>query len=137
MNRDHNFPLDIVQILDTRNFWGKMFRQTRTELSAQKYKEFQELATQKISEFKLKNWENFVKRQGKNPLSSAPFWKRIGRLRSNKRRKRLNSLIIDNQVTTDTKAMAEAFANDLESKFKLDENERFNGENRVSLENFF
>ena len=87
LSRDQNFPNDIVQVLETRNFWGKAYRRTRSERFAKLYREYQNLAVQKISDFRLKNWKNFVERQGISPLSSIPFWKRINRLRANKRRK--------------------------------------------------
>ena len=136
LNRDQNFPKDIVQILETRNFWGRAYRRTRSERFAKLYREYQNLATQKISEFRLNSWKEFVERQGASPLSSVPFWKRINRLRANKRRKKLNSIQIDGQIITDGVKIADLFASDLEAKFKLDKNDRFDNIHRVNIEHF-
>ena len=48
LDRNNNFPKDILQVLDTRNFWGVAFRSTRSELFAKKYREFQSLANEKM-----------------------------------------------------------------------------------------
>ena len=69
-------------------------------------------------------------------MSSAPFWKRINRLRANKRRKRLAFLKIGVNTLTDSSDIAEVFANDLEKKFSLDSNDHFNTEHRVNIDSY-
>ena len=136
LKRTFNYPANIVQALEIRNFWGKVFRQTRSEIFAKKYRQTQNVATEMIGKFKLENWQQFLRRQGKIPMSSAPFWKRINRLRENKRRKSINSMYINNLNVTDKKTIADAFADNLETKFRSDDNERYHNEHKVNIENY-
>jgi hypothetical protein len=136
MDRNVNFPLSVVQILETRNFWAKIFKSTRTALSAKKYREFQIKANEEIAQFKRNNWEAFLLRQGKAPLSSAPFWKRINRLRANKRRNTIRSLSSNNGNISDPVEMANIFANDLEAKFRTDSNPRYDESHKSNIEHF-
>jgi exonuclease III len=136
INRNFNFPLSVVQILETRNFWAKIFKKTRTALSAKKYREFQTRANEEIAQYKLNNWQAFLERQGKAPLSSAPFWKRINRLRANKRRSAIRALSHNNGLTTDPVEIANLFANDLEAKFSTDSNTRYDENHKSNIESF-
>ena len=135
IDRNFNFPLDIVQLLETRNFWSKVFKTTRSDFSAKKYRELQSRCSSAISQFKLNNWEMFLKRQGKSPLSSAPFWKRINRLRANKRRNVIRSLSVNGTSISDPEELANIFANDLEAKFRTDDNPRYDEIHKGIIEN--
>ena len=79
--RENNFPPEIVSVLKSRNYWGRLYRQNRDEFSANTYKLKIELANELIARYKQKQWHEFLNRQGKSPLSTIPFWKRINRLR--------------------------------------------------------
>jgi hypothetical protein len=136
LERNFNFPLEIVQLLETRNFWSKIFRSTRTDFSAKKYRELQARCSESIAQFKLNNWEEFLRRQGKSPLSSAPFWKRINRLRANKRRNVIRSLTIGGASISDPEKLANIFANDLETKFRTDDNPRYDEVHKGNIESF-
>ena len=136
IDRNTNFPLAVVQILETRNFWAKIFKSTRTALSAKKYRELQIKVSEEIIQFKQRNWKEFLARQGKAPLSSAPFWKRINRLRANKRRNTIRSLSSNNTTITDPVEMANIFASDLEVKFRTDTNPRYDEHHKSNIENF-
>ena len=123
--REQNFPPKIVECLKTRNFWAREFRKYRTEIAANKYRAAEERANSLIGAFKIKQWENFLKAQGKSPLSTIPFWKRINRLRAGKRRAKIADLTHENRTITDPREKAEIFAQELSKKFTLDENPRF------------
>ena len=78
------------------------------------------LANNLIKEYRQTQWKEFLKRQGNNPLSSAPFWKRVNRLRACKRKRRIEALILNNIKVTKNTEKAELFAENLENKFKQD-----------------
>ena len=82
LKREENFPSEIKEVLISRNYWGKRFRAQRDKFSAEKYLEMEMLANNLIKEYRQTQWKEFLKRQGNNPLSSAPFWKRVNRLRA-------------------------------------------------------
>ena len=136
LKRDFNYPAHIVQILQTRNFWAKKFRENRNELFAKKYRSLQNEANTQIVNFKRQNWEAFLIRQGKSPLSSAPFWKRINRLRECKRRKAINSIVINGNNVNESKKIADVFAENLEKKFKSDDNQNYDMGFKVNIENY-
>ena len=77
-----------------------------------------------------------MEQQGKNPLSSAPFWKRINRLRESKRRKAIGSLNHNGLTVTDDKEKSEIFADSLEKKLSRDEKGSYNKIQKENVEKF-
>jgi hypothetical protein len=78
-------PPEIVSVLKSRNYWGKLFGKNRDEFTARTYKLKIELANELIAKYKQDQWTAFLDRQSNSPLSTIPFWKRINRLRESKR----------------------------------------------------
>ena len=136
INRNNNFPSHILILLDSRNFWSKKFKSHRVEVFANKYKEYEKKVNEAIIQFRLEQWEEFLKRQGPHPLSSIPFWKRINRLRENKRQKNMGNFIEIGQMITESEGKANMFAKDLEKKFKSENNPNFNQEHKSNVEDF-
>ena len=134
--REANYPSEILEVLKSRNHWGKQFRKFRDKVSAENYENMQKIANEMIHEHRVKQWQEFVEKQGKNPLSSIPFWKRINRLRESKRHKHIESLVIDGERIFESQKIAESFARNLESKFKKDDNPRFNNKHKNEVEDF-
>ena len=97
LKRVANLPGEIVEVLKSRNYWGKKFRWLRDSETAKRYTELEQLANELIVEHRIAQWNEFLKSQGPHPLSSVPFWKRINRLRSNKRHKKIETLISCNK----------------------------------------
>jgi len=89
-----------------------------------------------ISKHKREKWLEFIKRQGKSPLSSIPFWKRINRLREAKRRAKKSSLTVDGKIISDSKEQANIFAVNLEKKFSHEDNRHFCENNKNKVEEF-
>jgi hypothetical protein len=136
LNRDHNFPEPIKEVLKSRNYWRSEYKKNPNGIAADQYRLKEELASDMIAQFKRAQWARFLKEQGPHPLSSVPFWRRVNRLRENKRKKNIGALLINNKVVTDDKEKAEAFAAELEKKFTLDSNENFNDQTKILIENF-
>jgi hypothetical protein len=134
--RNNNYPPEIVSILKNRNYWGRMYRKNRDEFAAETYKLKIALANEVIAQHKQKKWKEFLARQGKSPLSSIPFWKRINRLRESKRKARRSALIIDGQHVHESKDQANLFAQNLEKKFSDERNEYFDERNKKKVEDF-
>lgn len=137
LKRDNNFDAQTVEVLKTRNFWGRRYRRCRDKYSAEKYLEMEKLANEQIETFRINQWENFLKNQGPHPLSSIPFWRRINRLRANKRHSKIDTLIIDGITYETPENKANIFATSLENKFKMDLNPRYNNELKTNIEEFF
>jgi hypothetical protein len=54
--------------------------------------------------------KSFREKQGNNPLSSKPYWQRIGRLRGNKLQDSIPTLKMDNKEFESDKEKADLFA---------------------------
>ena len=54
------------------------------------------LASDLIKDNRQTQLKEFLKRQGSNPLSSSPFWKRVNRLRACIRKGKIEALILNN-----------------------------------------
>ena len=137
LNRDSNFDAQIVEVLKTRNFWGKRFRLYRDKFSADNYMKFEKLSNELIEEFRITQWNDFLYKQGPHPLSSIPFWKRVNRLRSNKRQSRIETLIINDITYESASNKANIFAKNLEDKFRLESNVLYNSDKKIEIESFF
>jgi len=123
--RENNFPPEIVSIVKSRNYWGRLFRKNRDEFTERTYKLKIELANDLIAKYKQEQWNEFLIRQGKSPLSTIPFWKRINRLRESKRRNSSGALLVDGKLVETSEKKANVFADSLEKKFSNDENPQF------------
>jgi hypothetical protein len=134
--RENNFPPEIVSVLKSRNYWGKLYRQNRDEFSANTYKLKIELANELIAKYKQEQWHEFLNRQGKSPLSTIPFWKRINRLRESKRASKAGALRVDGKLIESSKEKANVFADNLEKKFRHEENEHFKDTKKLKLRIF-
>ena len=118
-----------------RNFWEGTFRKFRTETAAEKYKEAEARANRLIGAFKLKQWKNFLKNQGKSPFSTIPFRKRINRLRAGKIKTSIADLNHNNGIVTDPAEKAEIFGlRTRKNFFGLDENPRFDSAQKQKVE---
>jgi exonuclease III len=137
MHREENFPAPIKEVLNSRNYWGKRFRARRDKFSADNYIEMEKLANAMIRDYRQEQWKKFLEKQGKSPLSSAPFWKRINRLRSSKRKRKIETIIINGSKVEKDEDKAELFAKNLENKFKPENNSRFNENKKKEVEEFF
>jgi hypothetical protein len=136
-SRISNFPPDIKRVLSARNYWGRQYKKYRNKHNAKMYQDLQEHANDLIAKFKLAQWHEFLERQGPNPLSSVPFWKRINRLRASKRTKNVNFIRVNDELTNDGKIVANAFGDELEKKFSLDENHNYDNETKENIKKFF
>jgi hypothetical protein len=134
--RENNFPPEIVSVLKSRNYWGRLYRKNRDDFSAHTYKLKIELANELISKYKQEQWQEFLNRQGKSPLSTIPFWKRINRLRESKRASKAGALLVNGKVIDSSKEKANVFADNLEKKFRHDENSHFKEEKKLEIEQF-
>lgn len=138
IRRYSNFPDHIVQALKSRNHWAKRFKEFRDRDSAIKeYIESEALVNEMIRVFRIKQWISFLETQGPHPLSSVPFWKRINRLRSNKRQKPIETLIINGVRYDEDIDKSNVFSENLEKKFKSENNPRYNANLKENIENFF
>jgi hypothetical protein len=77
-----------------------------------------------------------LNRQGKSPLSTIPFWKRINRLRESKRKSSSGALLVDGKVVDSSEEKANVFADSLEKKFSNDENSHFKEGKKIEIEEF-
>ena len=117
INRD-NFPEHIVEVLKSRNFWSRKYRKNQNDTNGKKYKDLELLANDLIKIHRREQWKAFLDRQGRNPLSTIPFWRRINRLRQNKRSSNVASLKMGEITILSDAEKANLFANRLENTFK-------------------
>ena len=80
-SRLQNYPNHIVDLIKTKSFWQRRFKNNPNQWTASKPKEFQILIGEAIDAFCYQKWTIFLNRMGPNPLSTKPFWKRINHLR--------------------------------------------------------
>ena len=52
LKREENFPSEIREVLNSRNYWGKRFRSQRDKFSAEKYEEMEILANNLIKDYR-------------------------------------------------------------------------------------
>ena len=88
-----------------------------------------------IKTLKNKEWLDFLDKQGKNPLSTKPFWQRINKLKGNKISKSIPTLKKEDILFETDKSKANLFSDILKSTFSDQNDEKFNMEHRINIEN--
>jgi hypothetical protein len=101
---------------------AKRFKLFKDRESATEYLDMEMLANEMVQAFRIKKWQSFLKEQGSHPLSSISFWRRINRLRSNKRHNRMGTILINGRTYESAKEKADLFAENLKEKFTNDNN---------------
>ena len=115
-------------------------RKIWTPESRTEYNRLTAVIRYKIGEFRNKSWENFIKKIGKNPTSSKPFWLKINRFR-NKRNKnsiKIPTLKSNGQTFESNEEKANLFGSILKETFSLNSNDRskFDEEVEAVIKNF-
>jgi hypothetical protein len=75
--------------------------------------------------FRREKWEKFLKNQGKNSLSSKPFWIKINKFRAQRKNRKLPPLRYENKIYGSDKEKANLFSKILEKVFDLKEDSKF------------
>ncbi len=119
-----------------KNLWHKKYKHNPNQHNRDGLTDTRILIGEAIRQFKLKQWEKFIKKMGPNPLSTTPFWRRINRLRGKKQSANINTLEHNGEKITSDKAKAEIFADRLETVFKDDEDPKFDVNTKNIVDEF-
>ena len=111
------------------------FKTNRTEINGDNLKECEIECGKAIREFANTQWNEFLKRMGPSPLSSVPFWRRLNRLRGNKRSTNIATLEENGIKYTKDSEKAEILADRLEKIFGDDDNNEFDKTHFDSINN--
>jgi hypothetical protein len=112
-------PKYLVNLRKIRNKNQKAYKKTKTLLSRTKYYESKYKFLKELENFKSNQWNKFMRDLGnKQPLSTKAFWRRIARIRSNKKSNKIPTLN-DNNILLDTdEKKANYFKTKLGNTFK-------------------
>jgi exonuclease III len=131
-----SYPPLIHDLIKYKKQRQKIFNFTRDETTAKLLKEAQIMVGEALDRHACQQWSDFLEKLGPHPLSTAPFWKRINRLRGTKKRKNIESLINEGIEIKDSKMITKIFADRLEGVFHNETNSNFNEIKRKEVEDF-
>ena len=81
-NYKKSLPDYILLLIKKRKYYRKKAKQKDID-AKREYNHLTKIIREEIAAFKNLNWEKFIEKQGKNPVSSKPFWQKINKLRGN------------------------------------------------------
>jgi len=73
----------------------------------------------KLRDFRNKSWAEFIKRIGKKPMSSKPFWNRINKFRKPRSTNKISRLELSNKVFETDLEIGNCFGQILTETFNL------------------
>ena len=90
-----------------------------------------------IIQFESSSWKNFVEKQGANPMSTKPWWKRINRFRK-KRNNGIPTLVVNNKELKTDIEKANRFGEKLFKTFNEDPEDihLFNNSHKTKIDSY-
>lgn len=134
--RISNLPIHIAILINSKNYWWRKYNKTKNRQAKENMEHLRDTIELEIKIFKNENWQAFLSRLGKNPLSAIPFWKRINRLSNKKKPNSIPTLNKDNKELTTDKEKAEAFAEKLGFTFTEATSAKFDESHKKFVENY-
>jgi hypothetical protein len=128
-------PVHILQLIKVR----KRFRRKKIKNNSVENKKIVNYLTNEIrseiNTLKNNNWLDFLEKQGKNPINTKPFWQRINKLKGKKISKLIPTLKFDDKQFETDVSKANLFAETLKNTFSDHNDEKFNKEHKIKLDN--
>ena len=122
-----SLPNNIIELIKERRLIRAEIRKHKKTEDKTKYNKLKKIINEEIKKTREAEWNNFIKKCGKTPLSSKPFWQRINKFRNNKNKNNnIPTLIHNNEQFESNDEKAKLFCSLLKQTFtnngKFDEN---------------
>ena len=131
-----SLPKHILQLIKTRKHYRRKKIKNNSVENKKMYNYLTDEIRVEIKTLKNKEWLDFLDKQGKNPLSTKPFLQRINKLKGNKISKSIPTLKKEDKLFETDKSKANLFSDILKSTFSDQNDEKFNMEPKINIENF-
>ena len=122
-----SLPNNIIELIKERRFIRNEIRKHKKKEDKTKYNKLKKIINEEIKKVREAEWDNFLKKCGKTPLSNKPFWQRINKFRNNKNKSNnIPILTHNNEQFESNDKKTKLFCSLLEETFsnngKFDEN---------------
>ena len=115
-------PKPILNDIKIRNKFQRRYKKNKTIINRRVLYEQIEKVKINISDFKSKNWSNFISKLGNCPNSTKAYWNRINRIKNKKQPKSLPNLLINDSILETDEEKANAFSERLSDTFNDSKN---------------
>ena len=109
-SRVSNLPPEILAMNTLKNRLYRKYNKNKSAINWANLETVRGDLIEAIEIFKSSQWNNFLNNIGPNPFSSAPFWRRINRMRSKKRQNNIGTVTIEGVELERDEDKANAFA---------------------------
>ena len=100
-DRITDLPDFLVKIIRKKNKWSRKYRKTRSSIAKENVNILNDIIQLEITKFHSEKMKRFLERLGPRPLSTIPKWRKITRLKNQRRSGEMPTLIKDeNEYTT-------------------------------------
>jgi hypothetical protein len=134
-------PKFLNELRKKRNTLNKTMRRNPTSEKAKKdFYEAKVIYDNELQKFRSSQWQKFIDDlKPKALLSLKSFWKRINRIRSNKKSNKIPTLKVNDIFLDDDEKKAEYFANKLQNTFNNEQSysATFNENFKTEIENWY
>ena len=111
-----------------------MSKENKTQENKQMYNLLTKAIREEINQLKNNEWQEFIKKQGNNPLNSKPFWQRLNKLKGKKNNKSIPTLKKDGIIYEKDYEKANLFSNILRNTFSDENGETFDNQHKIKIE---
>jgi hypothetical protein len=124
----------ILLMINSRKFNRKKMKKASTGVNKRIYNQLTNLIREEISALKNKDWSEFLKKQGSNPLNSKPFWQKINKMKGKKVNNSVPTLKKENKIYEKDEEKANVFASILKNTFSDQNDVRFDEKFKNKIE---
>ena len=110
-------PKEIIDLIKERRKAKRI--KTRSVNDRKNYNKLTSYLRFKLRDFRNKSWAEFIKKIGKNPMSSKPFWNRINKFRKPRSTNKISRLELGNKVFETDLEIGNCFGQILTETFNL------------------
>jgi hypothetical protein len=135
-NKDYNkkLPIYILELIRLRKKTKNFIKRNYDPNIKTGYNKLTSLIREEIDALKNNEWNEFVRKLGKNPSSTKSFWNRINVLRGIKKCSTLPTLIVNNIEYGSDQQKADLFKNVLKETFSSSNDQIFDNKFKIKIE---
>jgi len=133
-NRIIDLPPEIVKLFKIKNYWWRKSRKTKSTIAKENLNFYNSLIQSEIIKHESEKMLRFIKNLGPRPLSTVPMWRKITRLRNQRRSQEIPTLIVNNIEHETNQAKAEIFEEKMRNTWNDTSDNQFDNETKKKID---
>jgi exonuclease III len=120
-----SLPNHILLLIKKRKYYRKVSNKNEDQNNKKMFNLLTKFIRLEIDALKNSDWQNFIRKQGANPINTKPFWQKINSIRGNHSNNNLPVLKSGGMIYESDTDKADLFANILKMTFSNQSNQHY------------